>query len=434
MMKFLRTAHSPAKPLLLPLSLLVALWGVPAFSAASELVDAFNLALQNDRTYLNAQAEERLGQLDASRAGLSYLPTVFMDQGRSAFEKTNRTTLQAVQPLVDVDKYTAYKEAPVKAAYAQASLEAKEIELTKRLFFSFDTLVKSIALRRLALSEAEALERQVQRAQRRFELGYGSVMDISLAQVQHAQALARYQSLQNDIQLAQQKLYSMTGVNYSLIKSQPVEELSPAALNALLKVAAAGGAEANAPTAAEHPLILQAKEQLKLAELSMTRAKSSYLPQVNLIVRNTQFAGMSDQYQGVQMSFPTGVSAYGMQATARAQVDVDRARRALEEVQEQLRLERESTDWALRVNAQELVFRNSAVKVSEQNVASTEKAYEAGIVKASDVVNAILASFDVRRQKLQLLISMSEQQLLNSLNRGVSSRAALEAVSHFFSE
>jgi outer membrane protein TolC len=88
----------------------------------------------------------------------------------------------------------------------------------------------------------------------------------------------------------------------------------------------------------------------------------------------------------------------------------------------------------LRVNAQELVFRNSAVKVSEQNVASTEKAYEAGIVKASDVVNAILASFDVRRQKLLLLISMSEQQLLNALNRGVSSRAALEAVSYFFSE
>ena len=119
MMKFLRIPPlSPAKPLLLPLSLLAALWGVPAYSAASELVDAFNLALQNDRTYLNAQAEERLGQLDASRAGLSYLPTVFMDQGRSAFEKTNRTTLQAVQPLVDVDKYTAYKEAPVKAAYA----------------------------------------------------------------------------------------------------------------------------------------------------------------------------------------------------------------------------------------------------------------------------------------------------------------------------
>jgi outer membrane protein TolC len=255
-----------------------------------------------------------------------------------------------------------------------------------------------------------------------------------LAQVQHAQAMARYQSLQNDIQLAQQKLYSMTGGHYRELKSQPVEELSALALKTLLSVPVPGTAESSAEVALEHPTILQAKEQLKLAELGMTRAKSSYFPQVNLIVRNTQLAGLSDQYQGLQISFPTGVSAYGMQATARAQVDVDRARRALEEVQEQLRLERESTAWALKVNAQELIFRSSAVKVSEQNVASTEKAYEAGIVKASDVVNAILASFDVRRQKLLLLISMSEQQLLNALNRGMTSRGALEAVSHFFSE
>lgn len=433
-MNFLHTVRTAASASQRSMALLGLLCGLSSWSSASELVDAFNQALQNDRAYLNAQAEEKLGQLDASRAGLSYLPTVFMDQGRSAFEKSNRTTLQAIQPLVDVDKYTALKEAPVKAAFAQASLGSKEVELTKRLFFAFDSLVKSMALRRLALMEAQALERQVQRAQRRFELGYGSIMDISLAQVQHAQAMARYQSLQNDIQLAQQKLYSMTGVHYRELKSQPVEELSALALKTLLSVPVPGTAESSAEVALEHPTILQAKEQLKLAELGMTRAKSSYFPQVNLIVRNTQLAGLSDQYQGVQISFPTGVSAYGMQATARAQVDVDRARRALEEVQEQLRLERESTAWALKVNAQELIFRSSAVKVSEQNVASTEKAYEAGIVKASDVVNAILASFDVRRQKLLLLISMSEQQLLNALNRGMTSRGALEAVSHFFSE
>ena len=103
-------------------------------------------------------------------------------------------------------------------------------------------------------------------------------------------------------------------------------------------------------------------------------------------------------------------------------------------MQEQLRLERESTELALKVNAQELVFRTSAVKDSEKNVAATEKAYEAGIVKASDVVSAILASFDVRRQRLMLLMSMADQQLINSLNRGVAPRMALEKLSFFFKE
>jgi nitrite reductase/ring-hydroxylating ferredoxin subunit len=148
----------------------------------------------------------------------------------------------------------------------------------------------------------------------------------------------------------------------------------------------------------------------------------------------TQFAGMTDDYQGVQLSFPSGVSMYGLQAGQRAQVDLERARRALEEVEEQLRLERESTELALKVNAQELVFRSNAETISAQNVASTEKAYEAGIVKASDVVNAILAKFEVQRQKLLLHMSMSEQRLINSLNRGASAKKSLEDVSRFFSE
>ena len=173
--------------------------GVSGLSQAAELVNAFDLALRNDRAFLNAQAEERLGQLDANRAQLSYLPTLFMEQGRSAFERSNRTTVQAIQPLVDLDKYATFKESPIRAAYAQATLGVKEIDLSKRLYVNYSSLVRSNSLRKLALLEAQALDRQVQRAQRRFDLGYSSVMDITLAKVQHSQAMARYQSLQNDI-------------------------------------------------------------------------------------------------------------------------------------------------------------------------------------------------------------------------------------------
>lgn len=409
--------------------LLLAVWAAaltPIWGGAAELLGAFELALQNDRSYLNAQAEEKLGQLDARRAGLTYLPTVYMEQGRSAFEKSDRTTIQAIQPLLDFDKYTSLKESPVKAAYAQATLGVRELELAKRLFAAYSSLVRSNGLRKLALLESQALERQVQRAQRRFDLGYASVMDVSLAQVQYAQAMARYQSLQNDIQLAQQKLFSLTGATYRNLQSHPADDVAATLLQE--------GATTVDEQAIEHPQITQSKVLVQLAELGVTRSKSSFLPQLNLIVRNSQYAGMTDDYQGVQLSFPNGVSMYGIQAGQRAQVDLERARRALEEVEEQLRLERESTELALKVNAQELVFRRNAEKVSAQNVASTEKAYEAGIVKASDVVNAILAKFEVQRQKLLLHMSMSEQRLLNSLNRGASAKKSLEDVSRFFSE
>ena len=134
--------------------------GVSGLSQAAELVNAFDLALRNDRAFLNAQAEERLGQLDANRAQLSYLPTLFMEQGRSAFERSNRTTVQAIQPLVDLDKYATFKESPIRAAYAQATLGVKEIDLSKRLYVNYSSLVRSNSLRKLALLEAQALDRQ----------------------------------------------------------------------------------------------------------------------------------------------------------------------------------------------------------------------------------------------------------------------------------
>ena len=70
-------ARTPFKLLHKPL-LLVALATAltPIWGGAAELLGAFDLALQNDRSYLNAQAEEKLGQLDARRAGLCYLPTL----------------------------------------------------------------------------------------------------------------------------------------------------------------------------------------------------------------------------------------------------------------------------------------------------------------------------------------------------------------------
>ena len=406
---------------------------MPGLAASSELVDAFEAALKNDRAYLNAQAEESLGQLDARRAGLIYLPSVFVERGRSAFEKTDRTTLQAVQPVVDVEKYTAMKEAPMRAAYAAATLRVRELELVKRVFLAYNNLMRSLALSQLGLAESLALERQVQRAQRRFELGYGSVMDVRLAQVQHSQALARYQSLQSEIQFSKQKLYSMTRKSYGNLKSLPLENFTDAGLQDLIK-STQSTAAFGSDDVQDHPLVIQAKEQLMLAEMGLTRAKSSYFPQLNLIVRNTEYSGQNDQYVGLHLSFPSGVSAFGIKANERAVVDLQRARRAFDEVVELLRLERESSDWALKTNAQEMNFRLNAVKVSEQNVAFTERAYEAGIVKVSDVVDAILASFEVRRQKLLLFLAISEQKLNNSLSRGMAPADALEGVSRFFGE
>ena len=57
---------------------------------------------------------------------------------------------------------------------------------------------------------------------------------------------------------------------------------------------------------------------------------------------------------------------------------------------------------------------------------------EAGVAKATDVVNAILASFDVQRQRLNLHMTLSEQSLNYQLSKGVKPADAMTLTQSLF--
>lgn len=390
---------------------------LPARGWSQELVETLSQAMRHDRGYATALAERDLGLADAKRAGLVYLPSLTADTGRAAFEAANRTTLQVTQPVLDLERYASFREMEGRAEYALATFRVKELELSRKVYKTVATLIQLRELEVLALEEAQALDRQAQRATRRFELGSGSLIDVTQAQVQHAQALARYQSLQSDLTSAQQKYQSLTGIAGMKVVSRPDYQA------ASVFQMPAGLADM---AFADSPLVLQAQGQLKLTELSRTRARTAYLPQVNAIVRNTQYNGMRDVYTGLQLSFPAGLSAYAWTNQHRAELDVERATAALEEVREQVRVEGVTSGFSLQAFSREMAFRNKAVEISQLTIAQTEKAYEAGVAKAAEVVNAILASFDVQRQRLALHMNVAEQVLSYQVVRGVEPAQAMK--------
>ncbi|MFZ9598244.1 MAG: TolC family protein, partial [Schleiferiaceae bacterium] len=115
-----------------------------------------------------------------------------------------------------------------------------------------------------------------------------------------------------------------------------------------------------------------------------------------------------------------------------AELDIQKAEAALAEAMEQVRLDSVSGGFSLKAYAQEMAYRSKAVEISQATVASTEKAYEAGVAKATDVVNAILASFDVQRQRLNLHMTLSEQSLNYQLSKGVRPADAMTLTQSLF--
>lgn len=399
------------------------LGGVCAGAQAQSFVDALNQAMSYDRTFLMARAERNLGLQDASRAGLVYLPGATLENGRAPFETRSRTTYQITQPLIDMDKLANYREMSGREAYAQATFAVKELDLARKVYKVVSQWVQLKELESLALQEAQALDKQVQRATRRFELGSGTVIDVTTAQVQHVQAMARFQALQADITFAQQRFMSATGLPRVQIAARP--DYARAATFALPQTLIERDV-------ALSPTILQARSQVAVAQLGLTRAKNAYVPTVNAVYRSTHFNGAQDVYKGVQISMPTGLSAYSLSAKQRAELDIQKAEAALAEATEQVRLESVSGGFSLQAYAQEMGYRSKAVEISQATVTSTEKAYEAGVAKATDVVNAILASFDVQRQRLNLHMNLSEQSLNYQLSKGVPPADAMTLTQTLF--
>jgi outer membrane protein TolC len=181
-----------------------------------------------------------------------------------------------------------------------------------------------------------------------------------------------------------------------------------------------------------NPLVLQARAQLEFAKLGLIRSKSAFMPVVNAVIRSTDFNGGRDNYRGLHISTPMGISAYSLSAKQKAELEVQKAQAVLDEILEQSRLEEVSSGFAVKAYAREMAYRNTAVRVSQATVTSTEKAYAAGLVRANDVVTAILASFDVQRQRLNLIMNLADLTLNHQLIRGVSPHQAISLLQSFF--
>jgi protease secretion system outer membrane protein len=420
---------------LLPLNACAAIWRfmhvglcgmliwVATPTLANDFVKTLELAYQNDRPFQTAKSERDLGVQESDRAALVYLPSVSLERGRSPFESKDRTTTQITQPLLDIDRYASYQEMTDKRNYALATFAVKELDLARKVFKVISNLVQLREMQALALSEAKDLERQAQRAMRRLELGNGTSMDVTTAQVQHAQALARYQSLQAEIGQAEQKYFSLTSKTTVLFHVRPDYERASAFTMPAFDAA---------QEFQNNPLVLQARAQLEFAKLGLVRSKSAFMPVVNAVIRSTDFNGGRDNYWGLHISTPMGISAYSLSAKQKAELEVQKAQALLDEILEQSRLEEVSSGFAVKAYAREMAYRNTAVRVSQATVSSTEKAYAAGLVRANDVVTAILASFDVQRQRLNLIMNLADLTLNHQLSRGVPPYQAISLMQSFF--
>lgn len=371
---------------------------------AMDLIEAYTRAQTYDPAFQVAKADRAVSDAEIMAARLAYLPTVSANFGRESTENQNRTTLQLVQPVLDLQKFATWRSSAPREVIAEANLRLREKELATRVLKIVSSLLRARETIALNEEQIKALTEQATRSQRRFELGQGTVTEVSTAQVRLDQARAGRRSLLAQQTILEKQFRALVGVappaRYFEFVREP-RAIPVESLLSLLDKTTLGNAQ-----------IIQARANERLAELNQQQVLAGYLPQINAVARTSKREGIpSENYTGLQLAIPLGVSATNFASHFKARVAVDRSREVTRDVEENQRLEVERL-WALVVSGEEeLRIRRDAIRSAELSADGNIKSYEAGVVTAVDVINAILTVFETKREYLEALSNTVENYL-----------------------
>jgi len=396
---------------------LIALCWLPAAASANELLTVYDRALQHDATLQAAQHARDaaaqaypqaravlLPQLSAGY-GISYSESETEQQGMPTQTRdgTNRSLdLTLNQALFDWSAFKQLDQASQQVALADTQYRLAQQELALRVSQAYFGVLSAADTLRSASAENEAVGRQLEQAQERFDVGLSAITDVQEAQARFDLTVAQVIEAERALDAANEALREIIGErrdNVSRLQDDiPLPAPSPADSAAWVDAARDGNLS-----------LLGARYAVGAAEAGVKVAKGAHLPTVGAR------ASYSDSTSETGV-FPadTTQESYGVQVTLplfsglATQSRVHQARSTLEQRRSELdgnlrNVERQTRDayQAVMAGAARTKALKQAVVSSRTALDASETGLEVGTRTAIDVLNAQQQLYLAERNYLQ---------------------------------
>jgi outer membrane protein len=313
---------------------------------------------------------------------------------------------EITQSLFSWEQWQALKRADSSVAVAEATYRAAQQNLLVRVSQAyFDVLAAEDTLGS-AEATLEALTRQLEQAEKRFEVGLIAVTDVQEARAAHDNARAGVIAAKRAVASAQEVLRELTNKDYqSLAKpaeAMPLDKPDPADEQAWVDLALKDNLD-----------VIAARLNSEVASRDVKIAQGGHFPTLELFANRTEYdsqatqtnnglTGPADSNQtqdtiGVQVVIPI-YSGGATQSRVREQVHLHRAAR--ERLEGAMRsAERETRDAYLGVIAEKARVQalQQAVKSSQTALEATEAGFEVGTRTTVDVLDARRRLFEAQR-------------------------------------
>jgi len=449
-----------------------------ASAGAADLITVYQRALQNDPQIREADALRLASRESKPQALAALLPQFEVSGQYSKFdEDSSRTTLTRSDPsdpnspLVPIDitstaditakqydlvlrqtlfrwdQWMTLRRADAEVAQAEADYQFAQQDLIQRTSVRYFDVLAAQDTVDAAQAALDAFARQLEQANKRFEVGLIAITDVQEARAAHDQAAADLIQAKRNLATARELLRELTGESFDSLAS-PVDDMP-------LKTPEPANEEQWVNMALEQNLqIISARLATDIAKQDVRVARSGHLPSIDLVLsrgdqdysgdqvgRND--AGISrapaDQTQvtdsiGIQVTLPI-YSGGATSSRVRQQVYLHRAaRERLERVNRET--ERAARDAYLGVLSEisRVQALRQALESSRTALQATEAGFEVGTRTTVDVLDARRRLYEAQtnyaRSRYDYILNVLQLQLAT----GTLDRSDLEEINSFLRE
>ena len=373
---------------------------------AVDLAEVFDLAVENDPELGVAEATylARRQVVGQTRAGI--LPTVsvggstddnmrrFVSVPGNPSEEFNNHGWQAAlnQPIFRLDRWYRFRQARDIEAQAMAQFAIEQQNLIARVADTYLTILESNDALTAANAEREAVKRQLEQVQQRFDVGLVAITDVLDAQAQFDNSTVNVINAEGAQDISFQSLLRLTGERFNavdaLAEEFPVRHPEPAAEEEWVSAAL----ENNYQLAA-------AREAVDVAKKEVQIARAGHLPTVDaqaLWQHSSSgavgFFGagikIDQRIYGLQMNMPI-YQGGGVRANVRqTRFQQDQATQTLELTERTVVEQTRSLIIAISTDVARVRARLRGIESAQSALDATQTGYEVGTRNIVDVLQA----------------------------------------------
>ena len=413
--------------------LAAAVLALPGLASAADLAEIYHRALRNDPQLREAEANH-LAALEARPQALSallpqlagsggylhdqldatspyFLGTSFVPLSTLAKGDTTQWAVTLRQTLFRWDQFALLKQADAQVAQAEVDFRAAQQNVIVRTATAYFNVLAAHDTLEAAEASREAIARQLEQADKRFEVGLIAITDVEEAKAANDQAIATVIGAKRTLATTRDQLREVTGDAFDEL-TRPGDDIPLVAPNPASE-------DQWVKTALDQNLALSsARLGADIARENISVARAGHLPTLDLVAKRsglntTATTSYTDPVTGLPSAFPSDsfnndrqiglqltVPIYsGGYASSKIREAVYRHRAAREHLETTARAtERATRDSYLGVISEIARVRalKQALESTKTALAATEAGYEVGTRTAVDVLLARQRLFDAQ--------------------------------------